>query len=357
MKKNMKSIVLRFVALSCSALLTVSCSEYERTEVTPSIYVNHMTLKMFTGETIQLQASPVESTYEWTCEDNEVATVSSSGVVTAVAPGATNIVVTGGNVYTKVPLTVITRIAMTGMSLSVDYVELTPGEKLTVVAMRIPEDANDGGSFLWTTGNIDVATVNSVGEITGVSGGEATVACRSGAFSKTVRVSVAFSRPFKGPHVLSSEAPYTLPAVNFDTGGEGYAFHDTDTGNGGNFPYRADNGDNASGAVDMENAANPNIGWTSDGEWLLYTVEVRTGGQYRIEIEQASPNPDGSFRIEVDDVDQTGVVPASNTGDWGNYVWDAVPALLNLSEGTHKIKYYFVHGAHNVRTLRFTYVP
>jgi hypothetical protein len=353
----MKSIVLKFIALSCSVLLTVSCSKYERTDVTPSIYVDQMTLRMFTGETVQLHASPAESTYKWTCEDSEVASVSSSGLVTAAGPGTTNIVVTDGNVHTIVPLTVITRIAMTGMSLSVSDIELTPGAKVAVVAMRIPENANDGGSFLWTTGNIDVATVNSVGDITGVSEGEAVITCRSGSFSKTVRVSVTFTKPFKGPHILSSEAPCTLPVVDFDLGGEGYAFHDADTGNSGNLPYRADNGDNASGAVDMENAANPSIGWTSDGEWLQYTVDVRTGGQYQVEVEQASPNSTGSFRIEVDGVDRTGAVPASNTGAWGNYGWDTVPTLLNLSEGTHKIKYYFVRGAHNIRTLRFTHVP
>jgi hypothetical protein len=146
--------------------------------------------------------------------------------------------------------------------------------------------------------------------------------------------------------------------VNFDLGGEGYAFHDADTGNSGGLSYRADNGDNASGAVDMENASNPNIGWTSAGEWLLYTVEVRTGGQYRIEIEQTSPASDGSYRIEVDGVDRTGTVLATNTGGWGDFGWDPiVPPLLNLSEGAHKIKYYIVNGAHNIRTLRFTYVP
>ncbi|MDR1098458.1 MAG: Ig-like domain-containing protein [Tannerella sp.] len=352
-----KTIILRTVILSCIALLTESCSKYERTEVVPSIYVNHMTLRMFAGETVQLQASPTGSAYEWTCEDSEVATVTPSGLVTATGPGATEIVVSDGNVRTRVPLTVITRISMTGMSLSVRSVELTPGAKVAVVALKIPEDANDSGAFLWTTGNIDVATVNSVGDITGVSEGEAVITCRSGNFSETVHVSVAFTRPFKGPHILSSAAPCTLPMVNFDLGGEGYAFHDADTGNSGGLQYRADNGDNASNAVDMENASNPNIGWTSDGEWLQYTVEVRTGGRYRVEVEQASPNSDGSFRLEVNGIDRTGAILASNTGGWGDFGWDTVPALLDLDEGTQKIKYYFVHGAHNIRTLRFTYVP
>jgi hypothetical protein len=353
----MNSIVLRFAVLSCCVLLTAGCSKYERTEVTPSIYVDHTALRMFTGETVQLQASPAESTYEWTCEDGEVASVSSSGLVTAVAPGTTDIVVSDGNVHTRVSLTVITRIEMTDMSLSVGYVELTPGAKVTVVAMRVPDNANDSGPFLWMTGNIDVATVNSTGEITGISEGEAVITCRSGNFSKTIRVSVTFTKPFKGPHILSSEAPCTLPMVNFDLGGEGYAFHDADTGNSGDLPYRADNGDKTGGAVDITDGTDPVIGWTADGEWLQYTVEVRTGGQYRLEIEQATPNSNGSFRIEVDGVDRTGTVLVPNTGGWGNYGWDTVPTLLNLSEGTHKIKYYFVVGVHNIKTLRFTYVP
>jgi uncharacterized protein YjdB len=357
MKEKIKSIVSGLAVLFCMAILTAGCDEYERTEVTSSIYVNYMTLRMFTDETIQLQASPDESSYTWTVEDDEVASVSSSGLVTAIGPGTTDIIVSDGNVHQRVPMTVVNKIPMTGMSLNVDYVELTPGAKVAVIALKIPENANNSGAFLWTTSNIDVATVSSIGDITGVLEGESTIMCSSGGFSKTIRVSVAFTRPFKGPHIFSSAAPCTLPMVDFDLGGEGYGFHDADAGNSGGMSYRADNGDNASNAVDMENASNPNIGWTSDGEWLQYTVDVRTAGQYRVEVEEASPNSDGSFRIEVDGVDRTGTVLASNTDGWGNFGWDTVPTLLDLDEGIHKIKYYFVHGAQNIRTLRFTYVP
>jgi uncharacterized protein YjdB len=356
MKKNMKSVVLAFVALSAAILWTPGCDKYERTGVTPVIYVDYSSLKMFTGETMQLTASPSESSFEWTTEDDEVATVSATGMIMATGPGATNIVVSDGSVHTKVPLTVIDRISMTGMTLSIYAVELTPGAKATVIALKIPEDANDSGSFLWTSNNVDVATVNSVGDITGISEGETEIICRSGIFSQSIKVAVTYTKPFKGPHILSSEAPYVLPMVDFDLGGEGYAFHDNDTGNSGGLTYRADNGDNASGAVDMQNA-NPNIGWTGDGEWLQYTVEVRTAGRYMVEVEEASPNSDGSFRIEVNNVDRTGTVLASNTGAWDNFRWDIVPARLTLDEGTQKIKYYFVHGAHNIRTLRFTYEP
>jgi len=353
--KKMKKINI-LLALTGILLLT-GCDDYVRTGVTPYIYVDHLSLKLFTGESFQLKASPSEGAYEWTSEDSDIATVSSNGLVTATSAGNTNIVVKDGDTHTKVPVTVTNKIPMTGLTINITYVELTPGAKAAIIATRLPADANDSGFIVWKTNNVDVATVNSIGDITGVGEGTAEITCSSGNFSQKITVSVAYTRPFKGPHILSSAAPYTLPMINFDLGGEGYGFHDNDTGNSGGVTYRADNGDSASGAVDMENAGNPDIGWTGDGEWLQYTVEVQTAGSYTVEVEEGSPNSDGSFRIEVNGVDQTGTVLASNTGGWGNFEWDVVPTKLTLAEGTQKIKYYFVHGAMNIRTLRFTYVP
>ncbi|MDR2384774.1 MAG: Ig-like domain-containing protein [Tannerella sp.] len=357
MKINIKSLFSIPAIFSAVILWTTGCDDYVRTGVTPYIYVNHLSLKLFTGETFQLKASPSETSYEWTSEDIDVATVSTTGLLTATGAGVTNIVVKSGDIHTKVPVTVVNKIPITGLRVDIDYVELTPGVKVNITATRIPENANDISFLIWTTGNVDVATVNAVGDITAIGEGETEIICTGGDFSQKIMVSVAYTRPFKGPHILSSEAPYILPMVNFDLGGEGYAFHDNDTGNSGNLQYRADNGDNASGNVDMENASLPNIGWTGDGEWLQYTLEVKTQGKYQVEVEEASPNSDGSFRIEVNGIDQTGTVIASNTGGWANFVWDVVPAKLTLNEGINKIKYYFVHGAHNIRTLRFTYVP
>jgi hypothetical protein len=350
-------MVFSFFLSLASTLIISGCDDYERTEAKENIYVDRASLTMFTGETIQLTASPTVATYSWTSEDNEVATVSATGLVTAAGEGNTNIVVTNGKVHTKIPLTATERIAMTGLHLSINSVELTPGAIAPVIATRVPANANDGGFFVWTSNNIDVATVSSIGDITGISEGDTEIICRGGNFTGTVSVSVAYTRPFKGPHIFSSDAPCVIPMVNFDLGGEGYGYHDNDAGNSGGLMYRADNGDNASGGVDMENASNPNIGWTGDGEWLLYTVEVQTPGNYQVRVEEASPNTNGSFRIEVDGEDKTGPVLASNTGGWGTFAWDTVPTLLELSAGTHKIKYYFVVGAHNIRTLTFTYVP
>ncbi|MDR2473238.1 MAG: Ig-like domain-containing protein [Tannerella sp.] len=355
MKKIIKSTL---TALFCMTAMTMTkCVDAERTPVEHAIFIDRQVAKLFIGETLQLTVSPSEGSYTWTSEDADIATVSSNGLVTAVGEGYTNIIVNGDGLTTKMGLDVVRKIPLTGLNINLTYVELTPGAKAAVIATRIPDNANDFETITWKTSDIDVANVNSTGDITGILEGETDVICSCGAFTKTVRVSVAYTRPFKGPHILSSAAPLILPVVDFDLGGEGYAFHDNDTGNSGNFAYRANNGDNASGAVDMENSANPNIGWTGNGEWLQYTVEVHTAGNYQVQVEQASPNTTGRFRIEVNGVDRTGPLPASNTGGWGAYGWDIVPQPIALEAGVQKLKYYFVVGAHNIRTLKFTYVP
>jgi hypothetical protein len=333
------------------------CGDAERSPVVHEIFLDHQSAKMFTGETLQLTASPSESAYSWTSEDTDIATVSSSGLVTAVSEGFTNIVVSGDGLTAKMGLDVVRKIPLTALNVDISYVELTPGAKAAVIATRVPENANDFETVTWRTSDIDVCTVNSTGDITGILEGETDVICSCGAFSKGIRVSVAYTRPFLGPHILSSDAPYVLPMVNFDLGGEGYGFHDADTGNSGGLTYRANNGDNASNAVDMENAANPNIGWTANGEWLQYSLDVRTPGKYRVEIEQASPNSNASYRLELNGVDQTGTLLCSNTGGWANFGWDVVPQPITFEAGLQKLKYYFVVGAHNIRTLKFTYVP
>ena len=77
----------------------------------------------------------------------------------------------------------------------------------------------------------------------------------------------ADNTPYNGtPYVI----PGTIQAENFDNGGEGVAYHDSTVGSvlGG---YRADD------SVDMLNAdGGVSVGWTTDGEWLKYTVNVTT---------------------------------------------------------------------------------
>jgi hypothetical protein len=122
----------------------------------------------------------------------------------------------------------------------------------------------------------------------------------------------AKSKPYKNkPHAI----PGTIELEDFDEGGEGVAYHDAEPENQEKKqpPYRQT-------GVDLEwreAASNKfNLGWTRPGEWLLYTVDVKEPGTYRIDMHVACKGPGGAFRLEFDGKDRTRAIKAPDTGGW-----------------------------------------
>lgn len=120
------------------------------------------------------------------------------------------------------------------------------------------------------------------------------------------------SRPYLGKvHSI----PGTVELEDFDEGGEGVAYHDLDPENQEKKepPYRQS-------SVDLEwrEAASGkfNVGWTRPGEWLNYTVDVKTAGTYRIDMHVACKGPGGTFHLEFNGVDRTGPITVPDTGGW-----------------------------------------
>lgn len=140
-------------------------------------------------------------------------------------------------------------------------------------------------------------------------------------------------------------ASVTIKAADFDLGGEGWGYHET-TDNNIPGTYRPNEG------VDIEgNGAN--IGFTADGEWLNYSVEAPSEGDYDIAIAITTPNGgDRGLHIEVDDVNQTGRIPFTSTGGWGNWVY--LHGNLHLTPGKHLVKFVWETGDTNLRDFIFT---
>ncbi len=136
--------------------------------------------------------------------------------------------------------------------------------------------------------------------------------------------------PSGTPHLL----PGVVQAEDYDQGGEGVAYHDTDATNSGS-QYRTGEG------VDIEACSDTgggwNVGWMVSGEWLEYTVQVPAAGVYTVEARVSSQSAGGSFRLEFGGVDRTGSITVPVTGGW--QTWTTVSATMNLEAGTQVMRF------------------
>ncbi len=162
--------------------------------------------------------------------------------------------------------------------------------------------------------------------------------------------------PFKGPHILSAGKPCIIPMSDFDIGGEGIAFHETDEINrGGTDRYRLSGNDPFSIPVDIE-APEMNLSHIETGEWVQYTVEVNDAGIYLCQL-HTSGTTNGKFHMEVDGENRTGSVDIPANGEWYKWKWNpATPLRLAFTAGIHQIRFYCEQPRYNVKEMKLTFL-
>ena len=135
-----------------------------------------------------------------------------------------------------------------------------------------------------------------------------------------------------GEHPFNAAAPNgRLWAADFDFGGEAVAYHDNDAINKGD-AYRFDEG------VDVEPASEgyTSVGFFDNEEWLEYSIDVATAGNYIVTLRTASGGGGGSLSIESNCVDLTGSVSTPNTEGWDT--WQDMTVDITLEAGIQKLR-------------------
>ncbi len=161
------------------------------------VSLDRTSLTMTEGDTQTLTAtvSPSNATDKsvtWTSNNTSVATVSSSGVVTAKSPGTATITVKtndGGKTATCTVTVKAKVVSVTGVSLNSTSLTMTEGDTQTLTATVSPSNATDK-SVTWTTNNSSVATVSSSGVVTAKSPGTATITVKTNDGGKTATCTV-----------------------------------------------------------------------------------------------------------------------------------------------------------------------
>ncbi|MBO4564444.1 MAG: endo-1,4-beta-xylanase [Bacteroidaceae bacterium] len=138
----------------------------------------------------------------------------------------------------------------------------------------------------------------------------------------------------------SVDIPGIFEAENFDKGGEGFTFHDSDSEDESQGSYRSDK----EGVEIVSGNGGYALGYTVAGEWYEYTVNVTAAGTYKYKATVSSGNSSSSFSIGLSDgetVTELASVSVPQTGDndWGTYktVEGTLSKELALGKQTFRI--------------------
>ena len=184
------------------------------------ISLNKQTDSIVSGATDQLTAAvlPLNASNKvvtWTSTNTSIATVDSTGKVTAVAAGSTSIkAITGDSGYTAAcNVSVTTPPAASGVSLNKSIDSINIGATDTLIYTVLPAGANQ--SVTWTSNNTSIATVDSTGKVTAVAVGTAiiTVKANDGGFTAACTVTVD---PQNHPPIANSSSLITDPVTVYN---------------------------------------------------------------------------------------------------------------------------------------------
>ena len=140
------------------------------------------------GDTVRLTAEATDANghavagaeFSWASGDTAVATVDSTGLVTAAGNGTATITATSGSVSGEALVTVMQAAGSVVVSPAADTVALGDTLRLEAEAFDANGNAVAGAVFVWSSSDPSVAPVDAFGLVTGAAEGAATITATSG---------------------------------------------------------------------------------------------------------------------------------------------------------------------------------
>lgn len=171
--------------------------------------------------------------------------------------------------------------------------------------------------------------------------------------SNVVSVQVGSQKAYLG-------TPWAIPGLieagNFDVfaggSGQGITYFDNTSWNEGD--YRT------SESVDAvsEGGEGKTVGWIDDGEWLEYTINVETAGDYPLNFRYANGNNStgGPFHLQLDGEKISSDITMAPTGAWDSWKSKTVDGI-SFTAGEHILRVQIDKGGFNLGKMTFGTVP
>ena len=206
---NMSGNQYRCVVKSASGVSVISSAATLTVQAKPApvsvtgVSLDKATLELYTGDTATLTATVEPDNADnkdvtWKSNNESVATVDTSGKVTAVGAGTATITATaadGSEKYDTCTVTVTQPV--TGVTLDKPSMTLTEGDSETLTATVEPSNATNK-NVTWSSSDPSVATVAN-GVVTAVGAGTATITVTTEDGGKTAICTVTVERPYVPP--------------------------------------------------------------------------------------------------------------------------------------------------------------
>lgn len=167
------------------------------------VSVSKSSVKLDVGNTVSITAtiSPSDATNKsvtWKSENTNIATVSSTGKITAISPGTTRVSVTSvDNEKTAYVQVTVNPILPTNLYLKSPKSELIVGDTITLSVAVSPANATNK-NVTFSSSDSSIASVNSSGKVTALKAGTVKIVGKtvSGGISSSVTLSVISPKTF-----------------------------------------------------------------------------------------------------------------------------------------------------------------
>ena len=287
----------------------VKYNYYEEEIYATGVKLNKSSTSIPVGGTEKLVGtiSPSNATRQnllWTSSNNNVAKVSSEGVVTAVSVGTATITVKTFNGKTDTCVVTVTPVTVSGISLNKSSLSLEIGASETLTATISPSNATDK-SVSWSTSNSSVATVSN-GKVTGVAEGSVTITVAT-SNGKKATCSV---------NVIKKEVPVTSVIIDKAT-----------------LTLVEGKNETLTAAIYPSNATNKSLTWTSSNTSVATVsnsgkVIGVAKGQTIITV-NSSNGKSSSCTVTV-------IPDSSKSFTWGQDNWRFTNTYNNFGDGTYR---------------------
>jgi hypothetical protein len=167
--------------------------------------------------------------------------------------------------------------------------------------------------------------------------------CNNKTLTSEAKLEMSNQTPYHGSPAI---IPGIIEFEEYDFGGQQVSYYDNSTGNDGN-AFRYDD-------VDIESMSNGgyDIGWTNNGEWMEYTVNITKSGSYDVDITHAALSANGSIKLYINDVVVAGILSLPLTNSYTSFQTSTF-SNINLNSGIYVLKVRVVNGDVNLDKMVF----